>query len=214
MAFTLAVAAIAWVGLAWQFILSMQSMLGGGRPLLSAVIWYFSFFTILTNLVVAVDLTVLGLAPRSKSALALAPPRIQTGIAAAILLVGIGYELLIRQSWDFNRRGFLADFLLHDLSPATFALYWVLCVRKGDLAWRDIWPWTLYPAAYCIYSLTYGAVTAEYPYPFLDAGRLGLARVMTNTAALVVGFLFLACVLVAVDSWLGYRSVAGARTRR
>ncbi len=217
-----ATAGIGAAGLTIQFMLSMRSMLANGRTLVEAVVWFFSFFTVLTNTIVTATLLVLLLKSDSAAAQRLARPVVQTGIAAAITLVGIVYELLLRRLWHPQGLQFVADVLLHDVTPVLFMLYWIRCVPKGALAWRHVWLWVSYPTAYLIYVLLYGAWTTRYPYPFLDAGTLGYGGLLRSTAAVLAGFLCIGFTLVAADRWLALARASSAgssmeecsRTRR
>lgn len=199
--FTACIAALAWSGLALQFGLSMQRMLADGRTLVEAVIWFFSFFTVLTNTIAATTLTVLSFKPWSSLGKTLARPVVQTGIAVSIAVVAIVYELLLRRLWHPQGLQFLADLILHDAIPVLYVLHWLLFVSRGGLAWRDIGWWLGYPAAYLVYVLIHGALTARYPYPFLDAGVLGYERMLASVALILGGFLLVAAMFVAADRW-------------
>lgn len=41
-----------------------------------------------------------------------------------------------------------------------------------------------------------------YPYPFLDAGEIGLFQALLNTGAIVLLFLFLEFILIYIDNQL------------
>jgi hypothetical protein len=94
-----ATAAVAWFGLVLQFYLTISARMALGDTVASAVVWLLSFFTVLTNTLVAVSLTVLFLAAESGIGKWLATSSVQTGITASIALVGIAYELLLRHLW-------------------------------------------------------------------------------------------------------------------
>jgi hypothetical protein len=47
-----------------------------------------------------------------------------------------------------------------------------------------------------------------YPYPFIDAGKLGYAQVMQNAAGLVVVCAILGAVVVVIGWWLARRQPA------
>jgi hypothetical protein len=44
-----------------------------------------------------------------------------------------------------------------------------------------------------------GAISGRYPFPFIHAGSLGSARVLSNAMMLFAGFLAAGLLLVAVD---------------
>jgi hypothetical protein len=74
-------------------------------------------------------------------------------------------------------------------------------VPKGSLCWNDIPRWLVYPLCYLAYALARGATTGWYPYPFLDAGKLGYLPVLLNAAMISCGFLGVGFLAVAAGRW-------------
>ena len=56
--------------------------------------------------------------------------------------------------------------------------------------------WFASPIVYLVWTFIHGAYSAFYPYPFLNNGELGIARVLLNEAGLLIVFLILGFVLV------------------
>ena len=168
-------ALLTWAALALQFYLSATTHLP------NLLVNFFSFFTILTNLLVAAVCTGLALRTRPHPT-----PGLQAATAVYITVVGLGYTLLLRHIWNPQGLQKLADTLLHDAVPILYVLLWLTLLRpRARLPWRAAATWLLWPAIYLIYSLVRGALTGWYPYPFLDPRTLGYPRV-----ALVVAICF------------------------
>lgn len=55
-----------------------------------------------------------------------------------------------------------------------------------------------------------GAIVAEYPYPVLEANRLGYAQVSVSTALLLIGLAVLCATVVTLDKPLPNRGTANA----
>jgi hypothetical protein len=206
----LTTATVAWLGLGLQSYIALPARMALGDSLASAVVWYLSFFTIATNVVVAGSPTVLVAVPRSRAGRWLAGPSVQSAIAVYITLVAIAYELLLRHVWKPTGLQFIADLTLHDLVPLLYLGYWALCVPKGRLEWGHTPAWIVYPGIYLLYILARGAVTGLYPYAFLDAGALGYTRVLLSALLLLLGLVSLAFVLVAVDRVRGRRALGAS----
>ena len=66
--------------------------------------------------------------------------------------------------------------------------------------------WSAYPALYLVYSLIRGRIIGSYPYPFIDAGSLGYARLLFNALGLLLVFIVLGLSFVALG-----RARQGAR---
>ena len=53
-------------------------------------------------------------------------------LAAYIAIVGIGYSLLLRHTWDPEGLQKVADILLHDAVPVMFVGCWLIALPKAD----------------------------------------------------------------------------------
>ena len=202
--FAAVAALIVWGGLALQFYVSMRLGLAKGQGVTETLVIYFSYFTVLTNILAAVALTVGAhvnptvVADRAKFATFFSRPGVNTGIAANSALVGISYSLLLRHTWNPTGLQLIADTLLHDVMPLVFLVYWWLAVPKRGLRWSDVARWALYPLGYLAYALGLGALGRPYPYPFIDVSALGYTRAFLNSAGIAAAFVAIALLLIAV----------------
>ncbi len=196
-------AALGWTALALQFYLSTHLAINRGNGFLGGLITYFSYFTILTNILVALALTAPLVRVRSSLAEFLSRPTVNTGIAASIALVGIAYALLLAHIWDPKGLQLVADVLLHYVMPVLFLVYWWVAVPRGDVRWRHVSRWMLYPVLYFLYAMVRGALSAVYPYPFIDASELGYTRALANAVGILLGFSAVALLLVALGRLKG-----------
>lgn len=191
-------AALGWTALALQFYLLMHLSIARGKGFLGGLITYFSYFTILTNILVALALTAPLVRARTSVADFFTRPTVNTGIAASIALVGIAYALLLQHIWDPKGLQLVADVLLHYVMPVLFVAYWWVAVPRGGVRWRHVWAWLLYPVLYFLYAMVRDALSAVYPYRFIDASELGYTRALANAVGVLLGFLALAWLLVAL----------------
>jgi hypothetical protein len=180
-----------------QFYLMLGYAAANGQTPLWGVLDFFSFFTVLTNTIAVVVLAASALS----AANFLTRPNAQTAVAVYIVIVCVIYTLLLRNLWNPNGAQRLADYLLHYAMPGLYVIYWRLFVPKDTLRFRVAILWLIYPAFYVVCMLWRGAVIGQYPYPFLDAGKLGYAHIALNVAGL--GALFFGLGIAAI--WLGHR---------
>jgi hypothetical protein len=193
------IAAIAWLGLAFQCMSTFQ--ISHSVPLTLWIV--LAYFTILTNMLVAVVFT--GLAAGRTQMRA---PWIVAGTMLSILLVGIVYALLLHGKTELTSGSAVANVLLHMATPVLVTLFWIVFTRKGQLTWSHPLVWAIYPLAYLVYSLIRGVQTGKYPYPFLDPDLVGWQQTMLSNLAIAVTFLVCSYGLVAVDHRLGVRSIS------
>jgi hypothetical protein len=188
-----------WAALVLQLVLTLTAMRAAGIGAPQAVWRYLGYFTILANLFAALML--------SGAAMGRLRPRREFMAATAMMLVGIVYALLLRESWNPQGPQKLADIALHDLQPVLVGVFWLLRPH-GRLGPRDAAAALVLPLVYCLYALARGAVEGWYPYPFLDVAQIGAGAVARNCAGIGVAFLAMALLLLGLDRLLGrYRQV-------
>jgi hypothetical protein len=207
-------AVIAWFALILQIVLVFRTTATTGQSVLSSLVNTFSYFTILTNLLVAIVSTAAALRgpndPKDSSDDAfLTRPSTLSATAAYILIVGITYSLLLRSLWDPTGLQAIADSALHDVTPIAYLLCWLFFIPKGTLHWSQPFHWLLYPVLYVVYCLLRGMATGIYPYHFVDATMLGYPKALINTAAVLFSFWLIGVLLVALDG-----AIARATARR
>lgn len=195
-----AAAALAgWVGLAIQQYLIFYSRWSTGASLLGGLINFFSFFTVLTNTLAVVVLSYAVVNRDCAAKRFFLAPKVSSGIAVSILVVGLAYSLLLRHLWQPEGFQFIADELLHDVMPVLFFIYWWRCVPKGTLRFKHIGAWVLYPMVYFAYALLRGDLLGQYQYPFIDVGTLGYPQVFVNAGGILAGFVLIALAVVGLD---------------
>jgi hypothetical protein len=198
-----AVAALAgWMGLAIQQYLIFYSRWESGASLLGGLINCFSFFTVLTNTLAVVVLSYAVVHRDSSAKRFFLAPKVSSGIAVSIVVVGLAYNLLLRHLWQPEGFQFIADELLHDVMPVLFLIYWWRCVPKGSLQLKHIGAWVIYPLVYFAYVLLRGHLLGQYQYPFIDVDSLGYPQVFVNAGGILVGFVLVALAVVGLDKAL------------
>ncbi len=198
-------AVLVWGALALQLWIVLRNAATAGKPLGPALVSFFSFFTVLSNLLAALAFTAMALPRPPRLLRPLAEPPGATAVTVYMTVVGITYSLLLRQLWAPTGWQKAADVLLHDVAPVASVAFWLAGVPKGRLAPRDAIGWLIYPALYAGYAFVRGAVTGEYPYPFIDVAALGAGRAFLNALLLTAAFLVLSLVYIGVDRALGRR---------
>jgi hypothetical protein len=189
---------LGWFALALQLYLMLAQAPPSGATRLGTFINFISFFTILTNLLVALVFTAVVFLPQTPWGQWLSSPSVQASTAAYIAIVGITYQLLLRQLWNPQGAQWLADVLLHSIIPVGYVLYWLLFAPRAGLTWKHAITWLVYPGVYLVYILARGAVSHIYPYPFVDVNQLGYGGVMVRAVMFLLLFLAMGLLVVAV----------------
>lgn len=187
-----------WFALISQLYLIMENR---QVSIPETVVRYFSFFTILTNLLVATAVSFLWLAPVSKGGRFFAKPAILTAITVYIVIVGVVYNTVLRFLWKPQGLQYITDELLHSVIPVLFLLCWLFFVNKRALQYKSAFHWLIYPLVYLVWVFLYGALSDYYPYPFVNVTELGYPRVLINCGGLFLAFLGLSLFLVATGRY-------------
>ncbi len=186
--------ALGWFELAAQFYLIIVNRT---TSITETVIRYFSFFTILTNLLVTLCITNL-LISKNRNRFFTRPMTI-TAIAVYITIVGLVYNIILRSLWQPEGLQLLVDELLHSVIPALFIIYWVVWIPKANIHIKNVLSWLIYPLVYLVFILTRGTVSSYYPYPFVDVTVLGYGRVFINSAGMLLAFLVVSILFFGIN---------------
>lgn len=179
------IASVAWMAVIIDFSLS-------GRHLVQ----YISYFTIESNLLIAISLTIAVVLPGSKAARWILSPSFQTALAVYILVVAMVYNIVLRNTWAITGWGSIIDDLLHVVIPALYLVYWLIYIPYRSLKWADVLIWLIFPAIYLIYTFIRGEVIGRYPYPIIDVTKLGYAHALINSGFVAAGFLATGILLI------------------
>ncbi|OOQ59237.1 Pr6Pr family membrane protein [Mucilaginibacter pedocola] len=184
-------AVVAWLGLITQFYVSMPAYLAKGRTIEGAIIELLSFFTIQSNILVAVCLSII--AGSTSDIGFFKRPRVLTAVAVYISIVALVYNLVLRKTFHPVGLARVSDEILHVATPALFLIFWVLIIIKAKFKFKfqDGLAWLWYPLFYLGYILLRGHFTGLYPYFFLDVPKFGYPQVLINIGALVLVFLIM-----------------------
>lgn len=199
--FAIIVAAVAWPALMLQYWLSMWSDSQG-----MALLRFFSFFTILANLLVGLVAASAAMGGNWAPLRFWRGPRVRGLAALSITVTCLIYAALLQSLWHPMGPQLIADRSLHYVVPALYVVWWLALLPHGALVWRDALCWLGFPLAFAVWTFVRGAIVHEYPYPFMDVDHLGYGTVLMNTALVGLLFLALGAVFVAVDRLLGKRA--------
>ncbi|UVM26365.1 MULTISPECIES: Pr6Pr family membrane protein [unclassified Pseudomonas] len=198
-------AVLGWAGLGIQLYLIFFARLSVGASLLGGLVSFFSYFTVITNTLVAVVLTCAVTDRESAARRWFLQPWVSSGIAVSIAVVGLAYSILLRHLWHPQGWQFIADELLHDVMPLLFLAYWWLSVPKGTLRLKHLPLWLIYPLVYFAYALLRGHLLGAYAYPFIDVALLGYPQVFINAGGILLGFVLISSLVIGIDRWQGRR---------
>lgn len=192
-------AVLGWIGLGLEFWLLIGSE--GGAI---AALWRFlGYFTLLTNLWVALILTHAAVWPDRRTGLG--GSLMVFSATTALLLVGIVYAVALRSLWNPEGLNAVADHIVHDAMPIFITAFWLLRSHTGINVRAAMWA-LVWPAAYFAYAMARGAIDGWYAYWFLNPAEQSVMELLVSLALLLAGITLMAQVLAGLD-----RLLAGSR---
>ncbi len=188
-------AIIVWFAVLTQYYLMIENRV---TSISEMTIRFLSFFTILTNLLVAIYFTLSIFKIKNSFPAITGKPGTLTAITVYITIVGLVYQILLRHVWQPAGLQMIVDELLHTIIPIMVIIYWYLYEKKSLVTYKQIPKWLLYPLIYLAYILIRGRFSNFYPYPFVNVGNLGLSKVLINSISLIALFAVLSVVFIRV----------------
>jgi hypothetical protein len=190
------IALATWYAVVAQYLLMLDARV---NDILETTIRFFSYFTILTNILVAIYFTAVVIQGNSRHRL-LSSPGALTAITAYITIVGLIYQIALRHLWQPEGQQWLVDELLHTVIPFAVIIFWYFNESSFPIRFQQIGVWLIYPLVYFIFILIRGGFSNFYPYPFVDVPALGLTRVLINGACMIILYTLLSVLYIWLHS--------------
>ena len=199
-----------------QAVVTFGGALAAKRDVGTTLVNFFSFFTILSNVLAIIVLTwaVIWFCTRGRADASPEPRSLGIALACAttyMVITGVVYNLLLRGiplaqghtvPW--------ANEVLHVVVPLFLLLDLFLAPRRRCLGWGAIAAVLVFPLAWVVYTMVRGPLVTNpltdapywYPYPFLDPNSAttgGYLGVVAYILGIAVGIALVAAGVVAVS---------------
>ncbi|WPU96544.1 Pr6Pr family membrane protein [Mucilaginibacter sabulilitoris] len=186
-----------WFSLIAQFCISIPASLNQGRSIAGTLVMILSFFTIQVNLLAGLAMGALLLKPSTLAFFTRG--YVIAGIALYITIVCLVSNTVLLGLVHLTGLALVADKLMHLINPILFVAYWLFFIPKEKLKWTQTLNWLWYPFFYFLYTIIRGTVNHWYPYPFINADKLGYSQVIVNSLFILGAFLILGLLFVAIS---------------
>lgn len=152
-------------------------------PASTRVIRFLSYFTIQSNLLVAITATLLALAPARDGRLFRV---LRLDALFGITITGVVYTVLLAPLHDPHGITAYTNAGLHYVAPLMSVVGWLLFGPRPRIDESTLLLALIWPGLYIAYTLAHGAASDWYPYPFIDVTKLGYATALRNGVGMVV----------------------------
>lgn len=185
---------IAWFAVIAQYVLMVENR---HFSISEVSIRFLSFFTILTNIVVAIYFTCLLFIKNLETKL-IGKAGTVTAIVIYITMVGAVYQLALRHVWQPEGLQRIVDELLHSVIPILVIIFWAAYERTKTIKYSEMLKWSIFPLIYLVYILIRGNVSSFYPYSFVDVTVIGLKKVLINSTVLLAIFFIISSIFILI----------------
>ncbi|MGW6057857.1 Pr6Pr family membrane protein [Streptomyces sp. NPDC055189] len=165
----------------------------------SRLVRAFSFFTVDSNVLVAVACVGLVLDPGREGRVWRV---LRLTSLLGILITGLVFVTVLASKVHVSGAALWCTIAFHYVAPPATLAGWLLFGPRRQTDRRTLVCSFAWPLAWIGYTLVRGATTGWYPYPFLDVGDLGYPVVLRNVAAVLVIGAVLALTLRWIDRHL------------
>jgi hypothetical protein len=211
-------ALVAWTGLTVGFVIMVlglypslntdPTMLGNpAQGVAGRILDYFTYFTIWSNIVVAVVMTMLFLRP-ARDAFIFRVLRLDSVLM--IVVTGIIYNVVLAGAAQLQGLEVVSNAFDHIITPVVTLVVWLVLGPRGWISWRTIGAALIIPIVWLAWALARGAVIGAYPYGFLDVAKYGYGTVFTNVLGVIVFAIVLCVIFWGIDALI--RRISATRS--
>jgi apolipoprotein N-acyltransferase len=202
-----ATALLAGFGMALNFVLTVlgtypstqtvPTLLGFNEPGLAGmpgrVFDFLSYFTVLSNVLVAVVMALLWRDPQRNGALFRV---LRMDALIMITVTGLIYWGVLAGGVELQGLEYVTNTIEHTLVPIAAVLVFLIFGPRGQFRVSTVFVALILPIAWALVILVRGAVISAYPYGFIDVARYGYGSVFQSIAGvavfgIIIGFVFL-----------------------
>ena len=166
------------------------------QGLLGRVFDYFTYFTLWSNILVAIVMLMLFARP-DRDSFWFRVLRLDSVLM--IVVTGIIYNVVLAATAKNQGLEVWTNFFLHILTPLWTFVVWLIAGPRGWISWRIIAASLILPIIWLVFALVRGAFIGAYPYGFLDVATYGYGTVLTNVAGIVAFAIVLCLILWGID---------------
>lgn len=157
---------------------------------------FFSYFTILSNMLTAAAITAPLVAPVSRFATWAEQSGPRAAIATYLTITAVVYHAMLASQWNPQGLRLVADTILHTITPIAYLIDLALRGGHGEARWIAAAKAMAFPALFGVWTLVHGALSGFYPYPFMNVAKRGYPPVALTMVEISLAFAAVALIFV------------------
>ena len=194
-------AVVAWIGVGvstassglglYRYDVTDPNMFQPSGSSLGRLLNSYSYFTMWSNVTVAIVMTILAIAPHRGRVFRV----FRLDALLMITVTGIIYWGLLASGNNSQGIDVIGNVFNHSITPVVTVVVWLLVGPRNWIRWWTPLAALGLPIAWAAYTMVRGALISQYPYPFLNVVKYGLSSVLVTIVmiaifGLVIGYLY------------------------
>lgn len=170
-----------------------------GQGFLGRIFDFFTYFTIWSNIIVAIVMWMLVANPNRDGKVFRV---LRLDAVLMISVTGIIYQALLAASAHNTGLEVVTNLFEHILTPIVTVLVFLIVGPRRQLRWIDIPLALILPIGWAIFALIRGAIIHAYPYGFLNVDKYGLGAVLLTVVEIAIFGVILSAIYLGLDRLL------------
>ncbi len=154
---------------------------------LNVIIEYFSYFTVLSNILITAVFIYIGITPDKKNKKSHLFHKVYGPAVLYMCITGIVYWTILHGGKQLTTDVEWITLVLHGFMPIAVVIGWIIFPPRPNYSWKVVFTWLIFPSIFVIYTLTRGLFVNWYPYPFLNPNIGGYNGVAIWTIGILTG---------------------------
>jgi len=209
-------AAVAWIGVSIGLVSNVlhqfdypetPHLFNSNGALLSRLVDHFSYFTVLSTVVVAVAMTILAIAPNRGRIFWV----FRLDSVLMLSVTALLYWYMLAASYNPQGLDRISNLFDHTLTPIVTVVVWLLVGPRNWIRWWTVAAAMIFPVVWAAYTLIHGSLVDAYPYEFISVPKYGMPAVLTTIGFSVVFGIVLLLIYWGLDVVLSGRARASQR---
>lgn len=110
------------------------------------------------------------------------------------------FAIVLEGLWDEKGLAQVGSILLHYINPIMIIGYVIYFRKEYHFIFKDSITWVIYPVIYLVFLVTWGMITSDFLYPFLQVSVIGIFGLIASIVGLVGLFFALSFIVVKILS--------------
>ena len=161
-----------------------------------------SYFTNLSNIIVAIVFTMLARNPDRGGGVWHA---VRMDSLVMISITGLIYAIVLAPDAQVEGLDIIVNALKHYIVPVMTVALWLIVGPRRQVTFASVFTAIVIPITWAAYTLIRGHFIEKYPYDFLNVLAYGLPAVLTNIAGVAALGIVLGLIFWAIDRLLNGR---------